>query len=532
MSATPPPPGFRNAITEPSITPLHPKTSSVPLDGRIFKAATIDVELAAKLEGATIFEVAHWRSKDLQETVEGTLIPITGSEETDIAAWLNQIISSFTPPAAESNSSQSRLEGWTGPRLTRSVSKVADSKPSRCFMVALSLACQEFHLHIFNRSGVIHSLGHSLHRAADLFTRVIYTLTFGSPDILGFNPTFVDPTLSPSILYCPHSTPTLQMSRAIYVRETAYTVLRHIYVSHLIRGRGTSSWLVKKGKKLYIIKDYWMHKGRKHTEEQILVKIKGLLGVSQPKEPMERPIGSGLHFWLEIWSLRLIFIDAFCYHPSAILLSNSTLCKNCINNILMFICATRWTAASHDQEERENGTIPFMAIDLLQEYNSPSKDFMHTFSHDLESLIYVLVWICVLYQAPNEIHSDWTIEQTCLKQWALAKTTADIQALCDQKVGQLSTRSVLSDFTPYFELLKPTITRLYKLIQSSHDSGDKSILNHAAITEVLMDAFNTVTEVSCGMTNAKQTWQRLQKEPAPTGSQYYSEGPNACHKVM
>ncbi|KAI6034655.1 hypothetical protein BKA83DRAFT_4487640 [Pisolithus microcarpus] len=187
--------------------------SSVLLDGRIFKAATIDTELAAKLEGATIFEAAHWRSKgnyviywyqlsclknisgikaellktidstplfhngcwepsliphvlrhtslteiasfsssgsgprtcrprsnpphrsmhlsppkqptttsgskrhsraslrqepvmcsipntDLQETVEGMLIPIAGSEETDIAAWLNQIISLFTPPAA------------------------------------------------------------------------------------------------------------------------------------------------------------------------------------------------------------------------------------------------------------------------------------------------------------------------------------------------------------------------------------------------------------------------------------------------
>ncbi|KAI6013721.1 hypothetical protein BKA83DRAFT_4035192, partial [Pisolithus microcarpus] len=106
------------------------------------------------------------------------------------------------------------------------------------------------------------------------------------------------------------------------------------------------------------------------------------------------------------------------------------------------------------------GTILFMAIDLLQEYNSLSKDFMHTFSHDLESLIYVLIWICVLYQAPNKIRCDWTIEQTCLKQWALAKTTADIQALCDQKVSQLSMRSVLSDFTPYFEPLKPAITRL------------------------------------------------------------------------
>ncbi|KIK11899.1 hypothetical protein PISMIDRAFT_19139 [Pisolithus microcarpus 441] len=155
------------------------------------------------------------------------------------------------------------------------------SQPSRCFVVALSLARQEFHLHIFDRSGAIHSLGHSLHRAADLFTHVIYTLTFGSPDILGFDPTFIDPTLSPSILYRPRSAPALQMSRAIYVCETAYTVLCHIYVSHLIQGRGTSSWLMKKGKKLYVIKDYWTHKGRKHTEEQILVKIKGLLGVSQ-----------------------------------------------------------------------------------------------------------------------------------------------------------------------------------------------------------------------------------------------------------
>ena len=171
-----------------------------------------------------------------------------------------------------------------------------------------------------------------------------------------------------------------------------------------------------------------------------------------------------------------------------------------------------------------------MAIDLLQEYTSPSNNFTHTFSHDLESLIYVLVWICVLYQAPNEIRSDRTIEQTCLKQWALAKTTNDIQALCDQKLGQLASRSVLSDFTPYFEPLKPTVTRLYKLIQSSRDSG--AILSHAAVTEIFMDAFRTVTEVTCGATNAKRTWKRVQREPAPMQSIYYSEGRNVCRKAM
>lgn len=42
-----------------------------------------------------------------------------------------------------------------------------------------------------------------------------------------------------------------------------------------------SSWLVKNGKKLYVLKDYWTHTGRKRTEEEILLKIKGILGVSQ-----------------------------------------------------------------------------------------------------------------------------------------------------------------------------------------------------------------------------------------------------------
>ncbi|KAI6028039.1 hypothetical protein BKA83DRAFT_4038533, partial [Pisolithus microcarpus] len=103
------------------------------------------------------------------------------------------------------------------------------------------------------------------------------------------------------------------------------------------------------------------------------------------------------------------------------------------------------------------GTVLFMAVDLLQDHTNLREDFIHTFSHDLESLIYVLIWICVLYQALNKICSDHSIEQTYLKQWALAKMTNGIQALCDQKISQLSLRSVLSDFMPYFEPLKPAV---------------------------------------------------------------------------
>lgn len=181
------------------------------------------------------------------------------------------------------------------------------------------------------------------------------------------------------------------------------------------------------------------------------------------------------------------------------------------------------------------GTIPFMAIELLSEYICPTNDFTHTFSHDLESLIYVLVWICVLYESPNEIRKDKTIEQTFLKQWALAKTITDIQLLRDQKLGQLSvsSKTVLAEVTPYFEPLKPTITRLYKLIRRSLDPDDETILTHAAVTEILMDAFETVEEVQqCGVKNAKRTWEHMQNEPVLVRSDYYSEGRNVRHRVL
>ncbi|KAI6028038.1 hypothetical protein BKA83DRAFT_4048585 [Pisolithus microcarpus] len=261
------------------------------------------------------------------------------------------------------------------------------SQPSRCFVVAISLTCQEFCLHIFDRSGAIHSLGHNLHKSADLFTHLMYTLAFGSPDMLGFDLTFIDPTVSPSIL-------------------TAYTVLCHIYISHLIHGRGMNSWLVKKGKQLYIVKDYWTHEGRKHMEEEILLKVKGLVGISQlvkawtiqmegadettdwlqpaflvgniefethlHRHLLLTPVGDPLAQFSSLQELMSIFIDIIhgehlsysVPHRLFILLLpvhfvlvdtyNILHHDISFNNILLFICTTRWATTSHVQQEWEN----------------------------------------------------------------------------------------------------------------------------------------------------------------------------------
>jgi Fungal protein kinase len=171
-----------------------------------------------------------------------------------------------------------------------------------------------------------------------------------------------------------------------------------------------------------------------------------------------------------------------------------------------------------------------MAIDLLQEYIDPRKGFVHTFSHDLESLIYVFAWVCVLYQAPNEVRRDKTIDQTCLRQWASAKTVNDIESLYDQKLGQLLSSRVADNVTPYFAPLKPFITRLYGLIRDSRDPDKNRPLTHVAVTAVLMDAFKTVEDVeSCGAINAKRAFRH---EPAAAPPDYCSEGRDIRRKVV
>ena len=166
--------------------------------------------------------------------------------------------------------------------ITRKAYAVFMSQPNRRFVVALSLARQEFRLHVFDRSGAIHSLGYSIHKFPDLFACLIYTLAFASLDRLGFDPTFVDPAVSLSVVYHPRSDSVLQLSQTIYIRMDAYVVVRPIYFSHLIQGRGTSSWLMKRGKKYYVIKDYWTHKERKHTECCGLASPKPNFRVSTP----------------------------------------------------------------------------------------------------------------------------------------------------------------------------------------------------------------------------------------------------------
>ncbi|KAF8806792.1 hypothetical protein BYT27DRAFT_7101319, partial [Phlegmacium glaucopus] len=46
------------------------------------------------------------------------------------------------------------------------------------------------------------------------------------------------------------------------------------------------------------------------------------------------------------------------------------------------------------------GTLPFIAIEILcpQVGNQTQ---VHAYQHDLESFLYVLIWICITYECPG-----------------------------------------------------------------------------------------------------------------------------------
>lgn len=139
--------------------------------------------------------------------------------------------------------------------ITRKAYALFMSQPCRRFVVAISIARQDFRLHVYDHSGVIHSRGHNIHNSADLFLRVIYVLNFGNPTALGFDPTFINPTLSPLVVFRPSTKRPDIIAQKVYVGDRECSIVRCIFLSPLVRGRATTAWVVSWKKKQYVVKD-------------------------------------------------------------------------------------------------------------------------------------------------------------------------------------------------------------------------------------------------------------------------------------
>ncbi|KAI6039469.1 hypothetical protein EDC04DRAFT_2895264 [Pisolithus marmoratus] len=139
------------------------------------------------------------------------------------------------------------------------------------------------------------------------------------------------------------------------------------------------------------------------------------------------------------------------------------------------------------------GTIPFMLANILISYKKD--EMMHSTSDDLELLVYVLVWICVLYTGPGTVHQDKHITQTILKPWVSVTSPTDAVNLGLHKRGLTTELSMVTDeFTTFFKPLCSMVDKLLRAVGSSWSTTNDAH-NYKTIRDILLEGFGTVKKV-------------------------------------
>ena len=134
-----------------------------------------------------------------------------------------------------------------------------------------------------------------------------------------------------------------------------------------------------------------------------------------------------------------------------------------------------------------------MSSKILLNYKKEA--ITHSASDDIESLIYVLVWMCVLYAGPGTLCKDKHVTQTVLKPWVTVSLETDAVSLGAHKAGLKSQPSIVTnEFTVFFWPLCPTVHKL--LTKLGELSATDHISNYRAIRNILLEGFAMVEEVS------------------------------------
>jgi len=130
-----------------------------------------------------------------------------------------------------------------------------------------------------------------------------------------------------------------------------------------------------------------------------------------------------------------------------------------------------------------------MAIELLVKKSK----IRHGAYHDLESLFFVLMYICTNLSGPGairtpeelQVHSSiplsvWFKASSSLREVGIAKSGA----LCDIETN------ILNSFVPYFEDLKPCIVKLFHVIYSYPITPTP--VSHDEVIEIFTETLNAL----------------------------------------
>jgi hypothetical protein len=132
-----------------------------------------------------------------------------------------------------------------------------------------------------------------------------------------------------------------------------------------------------------------------------------------------------------------------------------------------------------------------MAIELLLE----KPGIRHTPQHDLESLFFVLVYLCTNLSGPGAIRTQDELQlHSTIPLSAWFKVSSTLHQIGIHKIGTLCTleSNILNRFAPYFDELKPCVRHLFKAIYGNRFPGTPSNVSHDEIIQIFTDTLDSL----------------------------------------
>ncbi|KAJ6511327.1 hypothetical protein C8R47DRAFT_730792 [Mycena vitilis] len=426
------------------------------------------------------------------------------------------------------------------------------NQDNRRFIISIAFMATTIRLYIFDRAGAVTSDCFDLHEDPETFVRVMVAFMFTNDRaVLGYDTSITE----------------TDDGRFIEVAGVEYKIVKTLFISDVVRGRGTVCWHVRHGDQDFVIKDTWADDSQPHTEAEILkmahdvegvpkvvadviVTVNGVEGrtdhlrssitpgteIDKQYSAVEKrihrrlvltPFGNALPTFATRKELISIFIDVVTAHQCLYEEANILHRDVSINNILLVPSPQPPTASLSragsspstfplslpapgprrglliDMDHalvlndckrgppatgHGTGTLPFMAIDILLKGEELPE---HEPRHDLESLLYVLIWVCVHYAGPCDVaRQNFDIYESPLSDWVSGATHKAIGKMKRSTMmdDDLWEGEVLETFAPYFEPLKACASAWKQLYVEKK-------LTYDAVLDVLRTALDSLHDV-------------------------------------
>ena len=142
-----------------------------------------------------------------------------------------------------------------------------------------------------------------------------------------------------------------------------------------------------------------------------------------------------------------------------------------------------------------------MAVDLMLHQEKPDNPFQHELRHDLESILYVILWICTSMEGPG---IERRVEDPLFMNLPLRKwfdKNADIRDLGYAKLGHIvdAENAIFINFPPFWNPFKPFVRELLAVFIFSiagrridRNSDSEPYITSQAMIEILKKAIEHI----------------------------------------